>query len=403
LENVTRLLERQYLAGRRNSQSDWNVVILSNYSCGRSYDSMPARQSLAANVWLEKKSLRPDYSHRLTTRLRSIFLRTLFVALLPGVSLFFSGCEDQSAQPAQKSHTIGLITNNSNGLRNVRGFQAGLKALGYVEGENVRYLFSGNPTPKSELQGTIESMVAGGAALIFTAGTPTGVAAHKATSKTGVPVVFGVIADPIAAGVMTDLTRPGSNMTGVMLSQNQARRLELLRTIVPDVRRILVPYNPEDAAPTSAMAQIVNLAEPLGLDLVPAHARNDEEVMALLANLPDGLDAIFMLPDSTVNRRVKELLAIAADRRIPVSGPSAAQVEAGAVMSYGIVHEEVGRQAAQIANRILRGAAAATTPVETAGFFLIVNVAAAQRIGLELSEGTLQQADRIVRNDRYGK
>jgi putative ABC transport system substrate-binding protein len=150
---------------------------------------------------------------------------------------------------------------------------------------------------------------------------------------------------------MTDLTHPGGNMTGVKLSENQARRLELLRTVAPDVRRVAVPYNPDDAAPASAVIQIEAVVPALGLELVPITARNNSEVTALLAGFPVDVDAVFMVPDGTVNRRAHDLLALAVQRKLPVSGPSAAQVEAGAVMAYGIVHHDVGVQAAQIAGR----------------------------------------------------
>ncbi|MDJ0824733.1 MAG: ABC transporter substrate-binding protein [Rhodobacter sp.] len=299
--------------------------------------------------------------------------------------------------------TIGLITNNPNGLRNVAGFREGMAAQGYTEGDGALYLYSGTPTPTAELEGAIRQMVADGADIIFTAGTPTGVAAKAATQGSGVPVVFGVIADPVAAGVMTDLTRPGGNMTGVMLSQNQARRLELLRNVLPQVRRVLVPYNPDDPAPVSAVAQLDDVAPEMNLTLVHAEARDDDAVSRLIADLPQDIDAVFMLPDSTVNRRIADLIAATNARGLPVSGPSTAQVEAGALMAYGIVHREVGGQAARIASRILRGADPADMPVETANFYLTVNTAAADRIGLDLPEEILQQADVILRNDSIGE
>lgn len=337
-------------------------------------------------------------------RSRSSFVVALVsLAVLAAGAIYFGGFGIREArQDTNGSYIIGLITNNPNGLRNIIGFQDGMHALGYVAGENTTFLSSGNSVPKNDLVAAIRQMVAGGADLIFTAGTPTGVAAKTATHGSAVPVVFGVIADPITAGVMTDLNRPGGNMTGVMLSQNQARRLELLSSILPDVKRVLLPYNPEDPAPVSAAAQLESAELSFGLTLVHGHARKNDDVSALLANFPEAIDAIFMLPDSTVNSRIKDLIEVSNAGKIPVSGPSTAQVEAGALMSYGIVHHEVGMQAARIAHRILRGADPATVPVETADFYLTINVAAANRIGLDLSEEVLQQADVILHEDRFG-
>lgn len=304
------------------------------------------------------------------------------------------------ASDEDKGHlTIGLVTNNPNGLRNVQGFQDGMAELGYTEGENVTYIFKGEPTKGEELDVVLQEMVEREVDLIFTAGTPTGVAAHRITKGTTIPVVFGVISDPIAAGVMEDLTRPGGNMTGVKLSQNQARRLELLLEIAPKSQRILVPYNPEDTAGSTAVAQVHELAPNLGVEIVEGQARDDEQVTELLNNIPQDIDAIFMVPDSTVNARLADLLAVAFERNLPVSGPSTIQVEKGALTTYGFVHHEVGAQAARMADQVLKGADPAELPVETAEFFLVINLVTAEAIGLEVSDDMLQQAEIIIRAD----
>jgi putative ABC transport system substrate-binding protein len=335
-------------------------------------------------------------------------VRHLAGLAIAGILVLFSlgalvSCDEVALEPTAAPLTIGLVTNNPNGLRNVQGFRDGLAELGYAEGERVRYLFTGKPTPRSELRSHIEQMIRDGASMVFTAGTPTGVAAHEATREQNVPIVFGVIADPLAAGVMSDLAQPGGNMTGVMLSQNQARRLQLLQLLSPSIRTVWIPFNPDDAAPRSAVAQVEAVAADLGLRLVKAPARNQDEVTAALADIGDEVDAVFMVPDSTFNRRLGDLLDAAAARRLPVSGPSLVQAEGGALMSYGIVHHEVGVQAARIADMVLRGADPGALPVQTAEFHLVINVAAAERIGLDIPEELLYQADMVLREDRYGR
>ncbi len=314
--------------------------------------------------------------------------------------LLLMGCQEQPETP-QHTFVIGLITNNPNGLRNVQGFREEMSRLGYEEGKRVRYEYSGKPTPEAELDAALQSFLNVPVDLIFTAGTPTGVAAHRVTKDASVPVVFGVIADPVRAGVIDDLTQPGGNMTGVKLSQNQAKRLEIFAGVLPAGKRILVPYNPTDSAPSSAVSQLTGIAASIGVELVTAQAKNNDEVTVLLADLPD-VEGIFMVPDSTVNRRVQDILDLAEQRRIPVSGPSVAQVEAGALMTYGFIHKSAGAQAARMADRILRGSSPATTPVETADIFLQVNLASAQRIGIQLSDDLLQRADVILHADKRG-
>lgn len=317
--------------------------------------------------------------------------RSLFVI---AVALVLVGC---STDTTENVLSIGLITNNVNGLRNVEGFQAGMAELGYEAGTDLEYIFANEPSSGDRLDEALEAMVEADVDLIFTAGTPTGVAAHRITRGSGIPVVFGVIADPIRAGVMEDLTAPGGNMTGVKLGEDQSRRLLWLIEIDTTIRRVLVPFNPDDTAASSAVSQIESLAPGLGLDLVLAPAASDQAVTDLLADFPSDVDAVFLVPDSVVNARLADLIRVATAAGLPTSGPSIAQVEGGAVMSYGFVHHEAGVQAASIAVQILNGADPGSVPVQNTESFLAINLAAAQEIGLEIPDDVLRQADVVVR------
>ncbi len=271
--------------------------------------------------------------------------------------------------------------------------------LGYIEGENVTYIFAGEAVSGDSLDIALEEMVEMKVDLIFTAGTPTGIAAHRLTTGTGIPVVFGVVADPIAAGIMADITIPGGNMTGVKLSTSQDRRLELFLEIAPGIDRIYVPFNPDDSASASAVDQILELASGLEVELVLAEARTDSEVVDLLVNFPADLDAIFLVPDSTVNARLADIVALANALKLPVSGPSTAQVEEGALTTYGFIHHATGVQAARMADQVLRGADPGEMPVETAESYLAINLVAAETIGLEIPDEILRQAEIIIRGD----
>jgi putative ABC transport system substrate-binding protein len=287
-------------------------------------------------------------------------------------------------------------------MRNVEGFRAGMEQLGYVEGVDVTYVFAGEPLTGDELDQALAAMVEAEVDLIFTAGTPTGVAAHRATAGSDIPVVFGVIADPLKAGVMEDLREPGGNMTGVKLGDDQSRRLQLLIQMAPAVKTILVPFNSDDSAALSAVQQIEAVAEPMGLELVLGEAATDEAVSALLAQFPAGVDAVFLVPDSVVNARLSDFAALAIERRLPVSGPSIAQVEGGALMSYGFVHHEAGAQAARIAHQVLQGVDPGSIPVENTESYLAINLVTAAAIGLSIDDGTLRQAAILLREDDLG-
>ncbi|CCQ73657.1 ABC transporter substrate-binding protein [Magnetospira sp. QH-2] len=298
---------------------------------------------------------------------------------------------------AEKAIKIGLVTNNPNGLRNIQGFRDGMAHLGFQEDGQVAYLFDGHPVTGQDLKTTLEHFVAAEVDLIFTAGTPTGVLAHEMTKDSGIPVIFGVMADPVQAGVLGDISHPGGNMTGVKLGKNQARRLELFKEVVPGIQKLVLLSNLGDPASAASVEQIrsSNLAKTL--DLVIMDCRDDEAVTRALADLPDDTDALFLVPNSTVNKRIKDIARVSLERKIPISGPSTAQIEQGALMTYGFVHEEVGAQAARLALLVLNGANPGDLPVENAESYLGLNLEIAKRIGLEIDPLYIRSADILIR------
>lgn len=310
--------------------------------------------------------------------------------------LGWSGCDKADAL-AKKRFVVGLATNNPNGLKNVQGFREGMEKLGYVEGKNIVYRFAGKYVKGEELNASLSSMVSEPVDLIFTAGTGTGVTAHKLAGEKNIPVVFGVIADPVKAGVLENLTHPGGHITGVMISQNQSKRFQYLLDVVPGIENVFILYNPDNSAASSAYAQVSNTARNSSVGIISREVRNEREVNQVLDNLPEGIDAIFMLPDSTVNRHQMKLIDNAMAKSIPVSGPSIIQVEKGALIAYGIAHKETGIQAAGVAHQVLKGIPPAELPVQVADFYLGINLKTAGKIGVKIDDIILQQAHTIVR------
>jgi len=328
------------------------------------------------------------FSHK-----RSFF--SILIILL--TSLILIGCDSKNSS-TQKQFVVGLATNNPNGLKNIQEFKETMTKLGYIEGDNINYQFADKFTKGDELKNTLNTMISTPVDLIFTAGTGTGVMAHKLAKETKIPIVFGVIADPVKAGVLSDLTQPGGNITGVMISPNQSRRLEYLLEISSKIKTIFILYNPKNSAASSAFNQVEQTAKKLGLEIIAKHVHNETEVNATLDALPDNIDALFMLPDSTVNRHQKKLIKLAIDKKLIVSGPSVIQAEKGALVAYGIAHKEAGGQAASIADQVLKGAPPGEIPVQTADFYLGVNLVTAQKIGVEIPNSILHQAHTVIRS-----
>lgn len=314
------------------------------------------------------------------------------------ITILCSGCAKEPDRPETLS--IGLVSNSLDGMRNFGGFKTGLANVGYLEGERVIFLQSDSPTGGQALSEYIDMLVEEKVDLIFAADTLTGIAAFEHTAGTDIPVVFGAMADPIAAGVMTDLTEPGGNITGVMLSQNQRRRLAMLIEIDPNIRSIYLPHNPDDPAPVNAIGQITQLAGRLGITLVEGHARDRDEALALIESIPDSIDAIFLLPDTTVNPLISKIVRLANQRKIPLSGPSMFHIGNGALTAYGVNHTDVGIQAACFADQVLSGTDPGVIPVEVAEFALGINLHTAETIGIEIPPHIIQQSSFIVHSER---
>ncbi|MCF6187940.1 MAG: ABC transporter substrate-binding protein [Desulfobulbaceae bacterium] len=277
------------------------------------------------------------------------------------------------------------------------GFKAGLKEKGYVEGKNIIYLFNG---PLNSIKGVgakMEQLVAQKPDLIFSATTPVSIAAMNATRENAIPVVFGPTNDPVKSGLVKTQKRPGGNMTGVMLTASTAKQLEWTLSLVPDIKNILFPFNPEDGSSVISMEQMKTAAATFGLNLIIRETRNHAEIDALIANCPDGIDAIFLPRDGMLRSRVEDFAELARRKKIVLSGTRLEMAEEGALFSFGFDGFELGRQMARLAALILNGKNPGDLPVETAEDYLAINLKTAQEMGITIDEHILRQAHKIIR------
>ena len=322
---------------------------------------------------------------------------TLFaVAVLATVTLLVTACG--GGQPEEpESVTIGVVNITPVLDPIFDSFKEGIVDLGYVEGENVTYIYEGATGSVDGLQPAAQRLLEGDSDLIVAITTPAAQAAKQATAGTDVPVVF-ITPDPIAAGIVEDLSQPGGNLTGVSIGPPDARRLEWLLEIAPNVERVFVPYNPEDPSVAPVLAQLTEAASDLGLELVLREARNDEELTAAIESIPQDVDAIFIPTDTLVFTRIDDFIEAARERRLPISTVAPNQVEVqGALVAFGYEPSAAGRQMARIAGQVLQGVDPAGIPVETAEFFLYINLQTADTIGLDISDEILRQAESIIR------
>jgi putative ABC transport system substrate-binding protein len=297
----------------------------------------------------------------------------------------------------QKTSTIGVINIVPDLDGTLEGFKEGMAELGYIEGENITYIYEGATVDMSKLDSVAQGLVAAEVDLILSITTPATQAAQRATAGTDIPVVFVPVTDPVGAGLVDSLRQPGGNITGITFGAQEARRLEWLVQVAPTIEQIYVPYNPEDQSPVLALEAVSEAATKLNVELITREARTPEEVTAAIENIPEEADAIFLLPDSLFSTHLPDFLTTAVELQLPASGANSRVVMDGALTSYGMEQISTGKQAARQADKIFQGIKPADLPVETAEFHLAINLKTAEAIGLNIPDDILLQAGLIVR------
>jgi putative ABC transport system substrate-binding protein len=324
--------------------------------------------------------------------------RTLngWMSLFGGIVLvlILTGC---GGSPKTQTYTIGVVNPSSNQEDTIRGFKEGMTELGYVEGKNVTYIYAG-PVSTDKLDAEAQILVEANVDLIMALTTPATQAVQKATAGTDIAVVFIPVTDPVGAGIVASLTKPGGNTTGVTYTAQEGKRLEWLLQVAPTIKHVYIVYNPKDQSPVTALKTVSETAAKLGVEFIIREANTIGEARVAFKNIPKEADAIFLLPDSMVSPIAVNTLKLAIELGLPTSGPNIRTVSDGALTAYGVDLTIAAReQAARLASQILQGTKPADLPVETAEFFSAINLKTAQAIGLDISDATLRQANIIVR------
>lgn len=325
--------------------------------------------------------------------LKSVIYILLFFTVLLLITAL-SSCRSEKT----KIHTVGVINIVPDLDQTLAGFKEGMKSLGYTEGKNIQYLYNGATTDMSRLKTVARSLVTAGADLVLSMTTPATLAAKEATAGTGLPVVFAVVTDPLGAGIVKSMQKPGGNITGVTFGIQEARRLEWLVKIAPKIRNIYVPFNSRDKSPILALKTMNNAASKLGVRLITSEFYDLETLGHAVNNIPAAANAVFLLPDSLMGTRLQDIVKRANKRKLPTSISNISALrEYDILTSFGFDQHKSGKQAARLAHEIFRGARPADIPVETAEFFLGINLKTAKKIGLVIPDEILRQADVIIR------
>lgn len=317
-----------------------------------------------------------------------------FIKICITLCLMLPACDDGNVKP----FTVGVVDVGTHSEYPFETFKAGMADLGYVEGTNIIYLHNPILNDSDEaIDREIKNLLSDGVDILYTISNNTTMRAKKITKGTGVPVVFGLVTDPVKNGFVESITHPGGNITGIYSSHSIARLFEWMIEIAPDTKFIYLPYNLDDQDLAPFMELLENAAETYGIEIYPFGVQSLEEIIAMTNNPPQN-SAIIFAPDPKSEDDIADFLEIAVKRKIPVGSFLPDLIEKTGILT--IISSDPfasGKRVANLADQILKGAAPADLPVESTDSSISINLKTAEAIGLQIPNVILLQADRIVR------
>ena len=323
--------------------------------------------------------------------------RTGIRQFLPLIFLLFltllNSC-DTSQSP--KTYTVGIVSLNPQHEKVLTGFKKGLAESGYVEGKNIIFIYPGPRSDVAELEKDLHDLIERKVDLIFALSTPAAREAKLMTAKTGIPVVFGPVFDPVGAGIVKSLLHPGGNLTGIKVGGNSAKALYWFLKVSPNIKNIAVPFYGGNKATVQSLQELQQAASILGIKLSVYEVRDEKTLETFFENLPGESDALWLLNSNFLVRNIGMFVDAAIKNRLPL-GSNTSQVEGGVMVSYGQNLYRTGELAAILAEKIFQGTPPADLPVESSDFFLGINLKTANRIGIDISDDILHVADTIIR------
>ena len=323
--------------------------------------------------------------------------RRKFISLLGGAAAWPLAARAQ--QPAMP--VIGFLDPRSPVTTEylLRAFRQGLKETGYVDGENVAIEYRFAEGQFDRLPELAAELVRRRVAVISASGIASTFAAKAAT--TTIPIVFGVAEDPVRLGLVASLARPGGNLTGInfLTAELVAKRLELLRELVPTATRVAVLVNPANATSTeTTLRDVETAARAMGLQIQVLNASTSQEINVAFATFArERPDALFVGLDPFLTSRRVQLATLATRHVVPMTSGTREIVEAGGLMSYGANIADAFRQMGVNVGRILKGAKPADLPVvQATKFELVINAETARMLDLAVPPSLLALADEVI-------
>jgi len=313
--------------------------------------------------------------------------------------MLFALCLSAEAQQPAKIPRIGILSPGSSAFPTSAyhdSFRQGLRELGYIEGKNTFIEIRYAEGKRDRLSDIATELVKLKVDVIVTATRPGVLAARNATSA--IPIIFAAVGDPVRAGLVSSLARPGGNITGLSIIETElfGKRLELLKETFPKITR--VAYFREATSQGTAEMQAA-AARALGLQLQSLEVRSAKDFDgAFQAILKERAQALTTAASPVISTNQQRIVAFAAKNRLPALYPYSEFIEAGGLMFYGVSFSDLFRRAATYVDKILKGAKPADLPVEQpTKFDFVINLITAKQIGVTIPPNVLVRADKVIK------
>ncbi|MBI4527246.1 MAG: ABC transporter substrate-binding protein [Deltaproteobacteria bacterium] len=318
----------------------------------------------------------------------------VLICLLPTVLLLTGSVGAQ-----QKIYRIGVLVPGGPLYRAIDGLRDGLKEMGLEEGKQFRLSIRDTQGDVKAAREAARSFEQEKVNLIYALSTPVITAAKAATTNT--PIVFCIGSDPVTGGLVESFAQPGGRLTGIhfLVRDLTAKRLEILKEILPKLNRVVTFYDAGDRVATEAAALARDEAKRLGIKFVERHVTSVDELRSGLQALKAGeVDAFFFSPDTRVVGQAQLIIDTAKAKKLPTMFQEQSLVAKGGLASYGQNYYEIGRRSAKYVQRVLSGVQPRDLKVETVDDVeLAINLQTAKQIGLTIPPNVLARADKVVR------
>jgi ABC-type uncharacterized transport system substrate-binding protein len=316
-------------------------------------------------------------------------------ALVTGLGTVLVAPRAGEAQQTGKVYRIGFLRAGQPPRTFVEAFQQGLRALGY-DGRNVVIEYRSTDGSFDELPRLGAELVRFNVDVILASAAPAAFAARSATTK--VPIVFVGVYDPVEIGLVTSVSHPGGNVTG--LSQNSAdlggKRLELIKELVPKLRRVAILWHPANPTNLAQKKGVEVAARTVGVDTKSVPVQDPNHFGSAFEDAR-GVDALMQMDDPLFTTHRRQLAELAVRSRLPAISGLRENVDGGGLMSYGADYSDLYRRAATYIDKILKGAKPADIPVEQpTKFELVINLKTAKALGLTIPPSLLLRADQVI-------